>query len=369
MHTTLPHEARVGVEAFDLADNLVGLVQGVFAAMDYVLADERPEHFDFDELLCASAVAFKNYVYEPQYNQLEDPQLYSTLGEWVCNYGPFEAISYFSGWDVKEFNGIARNDFWKLLQFEIASGRPVTTLGVGQGEVGPVVVVGYCYEPRHQTLDVVRPGLDDIATVDVTGVVDFQLDEPSFTNWMLIARPSEQPEWASSHTRQRLRALRWAAAHARRGKEFSQETRENYAPGLAGFDSFLDLLNRLADGGEGPWGTADGVGRYVLAHVDGLVRARRAAAKRLPVWAAAFVSDSEYDVEVRRTVVDAFAEASRAYEELSDRLGRWLQAHRGPELGLEALHQLRRAYTDADACERTAVGALERGLQPLPRGL
>lgn len=368
MHTTLPTQAKVDIQPFGLADNLVGLIQGVHAAMAYVLGDELPDELQLDELVAVSAVGFKNYVYETDFNQLENPQPYSALGELVCNYGPFESLSYYSGWDVKEFNGIARNDFWKLLQFEIASGRPVMTLGLGEGAVRPVLVVGYHYEPREQTLDVIEPNSAQIDTVDVTGLQDFQADEPSFTNWLLIVRPSEQPEWASSHTRQRLRVLRWAAKHARRHKEFSQETRDNYAPGLAGFQSFLGLLDRLADRDDVSRGTDAGLSRYLAAHVDGLIRARKAAARRLPVWSADFLSGSELDAEQRAAVEDALVEAADTYGELAARLSGWRDAHASERLVAGDLESLVQSYTGAHHQEKEAVEALERALEHLPGG-
>jgi hypothetical protein len=367
MHTTLPSHARVDVDPPELVDNLVGLIQGVHASMSYVLADELA----LDELLAISAVAFKNYVYEPAYHafeadQVETSRSYSSLGEFVCNYGPFEAISYFSGWDVKEFNAIATKDFWKLLQFEIASGRPVTTIGAGApfdiqsdepNSPSPVLVVGYHYEPRKQTLDIVQPGSADVRTVDVSGAKDFQQAEPAFTNWMAIARPSESPEWTSSHSRQRLRVLRWVVAHGRRNKEFSQETRENYAPGFKAFESFLGILDRIIDG---ELEQDDALTRYISAHVKGLVRARQAASSRLPVWSAEFVSDTGFDIDESEVVDKALGAASVAYGQVADVLASWTA-----EGGLEAL---RACYAEAFEAERRAVEALCEAVELLPGG-
>jgi hypothetical protein len=367
MHTTLPTQARVDITPFELSEGLVGLVEGVHAIMSYVLADELPDALALDELLAVSAVAFKNYVYEPEYNQLEDPKAFSALGELICNYGPFESLSYYSGWDVKEFNGIGRNDFWKLLQFEIASGRPVVTLGAG-GPLGPVLVVGYRFEPRAQTLEVIRAGSSEIATVDVTGLQDFQGDDPSFNNWMLIARPGEAPEWASSHTRQRQRVLRWVAKHARQHKEFSQETRDNYAPGLRGFESFLGLLDSFGEK-DTEWPEGDPFRRWVLAHVDGLARARRAAARRLPVWSADFLSGSDLDLDARQAVEEALDQGADAYEEVAAYLEGWQDGRQeGGALTSDDLQELWRAYTKACAAEESAVEGLEAALKHLPKG-
>jgi hypothetical protein len=362
MHTTLPTRARVDVDPAELGNNLVGLIQGIHASMAYVLADEIPDELALDELLAISAVAFKNYVYETAYNQLENLKPYSALGEFVCNYGPFESISYYSGWDVKEFNAIATKDFWKLLQFEIASGRPVTTIGAGapfkeQDAPSPLLVVGYSYEPRKQTLEVVRPGSTEVETVDVTGMKDFQKAEPSFTNWMAIARPSESPEWTSSHTRQRMRVLRWVVAHAARHKEFSQEMRENYAPGFKGFESFLGILERVNDG---QIDHDDALTSYISAHVHGLIRARQAASGRLPVWASGFLNDTRLEIDDRDAVREALWEASAQYAQVADVLATWTAS--------EGLDALRTCYEEAFEAEKRAVEALGVAVDGLPGG-
>lgn len=371
MQTKLPTQARVDLDGIDLSDNLVGLVQGIHASMSQVLGGKMPEEFGLDEMLCVSAVAFKNYVYEPEFNRLENPQSFSKLGEFVCNYGAFESLGYFTGWDIKEFNEIGRDDFWKLLQFEIASGRPVITLGA-EGTLRPVVVVGYSYEPRLQTLEVIRSGSEAVETVEVTGWQDFQAGEESFTNWMLIVRPSEQPEWTSSRNRQRLRALRWAATHAGRHKEFSQETRENYAPGLRGFESFLGIVERqgdlLADSGESSLAADSELTRYIAAHIDGLVLARQAASRRLPAWAADFLSDSEFEFEEHEQVEDALEDAAEAYGRVARPVAEWQDDWDGGELSNDDLEALWRAYSKAAGAEEEAVEALAVAVKWLPRG-
>jgi hypothetical protein len=368
MHTMLPNEARVDVDAVDLSDNLVGLVEGVHAIMSYVLADELPAEFGVDELLCVSGAALKNYVYEPGYNRSSEPRAFSRLGELVCNYGPFESLSYFTGWDVKEFDGISRDDFWKLLQYEVASGRPVLTLGV-EGPLGPVLVSGYHNEPRHQTLDVIRAGQSDVETVDLSGVRDVQAGEPSFSNWLVIARPGEQPDWVTSRTRQRLSALRWAASHARSQKEFSHETRENYAPGLRGFQAFLGIVDAFLESGEAPRAVDSEWARYVSSHVDGLVHGRRAASRRLPDWAKDFGASEELEVADAAAVEASLQAAADAYGRVGDVLQSWQRGQSDDELIGEDLKGLRQAYEEAYEAEGDAVRALEEALAGLPKGL
>ena len=368
MLTTLPSEARLTIDPPRMTDNLVGMVRGIFAIFSAELDGELPEGLDEDEFLAISAVAFKNYVYEPEYNELSHrPRAYSKLGEFVCNYGPFESISYYTGWDVKEFDGVSTEDFWKLVRFEIASGRPVVSLSLG-GPLEPVLVVGYDFEPRKQTLDVVRPGKPEASTVDVTGMTDFQPEAESFTNWLLIARPSESPEWASSHTRQRLRVLRWAARHAKNRKEFSQETRENYAPGLRGFESFLDQLDRLGDEDVDRWDADDPVTGFVRGHVEGLSLARRAASRRLPIWSADLLSDSELEIEARKEVEEELERAADCYETVSEKLSEWLDGWSGQALSTDDVQELWRQYERAFEAEKEAVEALAEAVKRLPRG-
>src|SRR5699024_933603 len=106
MATTLPREARVSLDPFDLNDGLAGLVQGIHAAM-------KPAPVSLDELLLMSGAAFKNYVAESLGDVSSDQAKKNTLrgalgGEFLCNWGAFESLSYYLGWDIKEFLSLKR---------------------------------------------------------------------------------------------------------------------------------------------------------------------------------------------------------------------------------------------------------------------
>lgn len=361
----LPQKARVELTPPRLSDGLVGLVEAVHAAFAHSYGQVLPEHLRLDEMLAVSGVAFRQYVYEREYNRLENPKPFSKLGEFVCNYGPFESLGYYTGWEVESFNEISQDDAWKLARVEIAAGRPVVSLDTTDA-VRPMLVVGYRDEPRERVLEVVRAGESRTEEFDVTTRRDLQKEEASFVNWLVIARPAESAEWTAPRTRQRLRALRWAVTHAGRHKEFSQEMRENYAPGLRGFESFLDLLDRASDDDEA-FDEADAdFADYVAAHVDGLRRARRAASKRLGAWSADFIA--EFDLDDEEAVESSLEAAADAYEQLADRLDEWRESWNGEALSGDDLDTLWQRYSQAASREEEANDALKVAVKVLPKG-
>lgn len=370
MSTTLPARARLNVAPFDLHDGLFGLVQTVCDAMARATQDGQDSP-DLDELLLMSGAAFKTYM--PEFNA-EEPQDFQPdlLGEFVCNWGAFESLSYYYGWDLKEFLSLEVSDFWRLLQFEIASGRPVVTLGAG-GPPRPVLVVGYEIEtidesgenaedePRFRsTLEVLRAGSDALETIDMSDIDDFQPGVSALHNWMLIARPSVQPEWAPNPFRQRMRVLRWAAAHAENPHELSQEFGCRYASGHRGFEVFLTRIDALADAGRTLDSVDDAWADFAFAHVAGLAGGRAAAARRLPIWAREFVQDSELIIENRSAFQTDIQRSADAYARVSAALQDWDR---------KSFAGLRAAYRDAFDAESAATAGLTDALEYMPDGL
>src|SRR5690554_5459051 len=186
MSTTLPKQARLDDAPFILQDGLYGLIQTVHEAMRRA-ADAGAPAPELDELLLMSGVAFKSYM--PEF-EAADPHAFQPdhLGKYVCNWGAFEGLGYYYGWDLKEFLTLNILDFWKLLQFEIASGRPVVTLDARRG-LPPMLVLGYAFEKVEEpgedgktklsvrkSLDVLRAGATEVETIDMSDAVDFQPD-------------------------------------------------------------------------------------------------------------------------------------------------------------------------------------------------
>lgn len=383
MSTNLPAKARVEVVPYMLHDGLFGLVQTVAHAMQLAAqqsADEKKSAAppDLDELLLVSGAAFRNYM--PELSAGESPTSRPDhLVKYVCSWGAFESLSYYYGWDLKEFLTLNLSDFWKLLQFEIASGRPVVTLDSANA-MQPMLVVGYAIEKverpgderrskigLRRSLEVLRAGAKAHETVDMSDVEDFQPDTPELKNWMLIARPSAQPEYAPNPQYLRLRVLRWAVAHAKNRRELSQEFGRQYASGHRAFGAFLAHLDALgaaaADSKDEPLGTRDpDWARFVRGHVEELSRARAAAARHLRRWAQELAQDAEFFPEPEPAFQAAMLASADAFEQVS----RALQGRAGDD---DDIAQLRGAYQSAFDAEVAATAALAQALSYLPGAL
>jgi hypothetical protein len=357
----LPKSATTEVEPSSMHGGLVGVVEALSTGLEHELGEESP---DVRELLCMSGVAFKNYVFDPEYNQFEDPvREFSNEAHYVCNYGPFESLAYFTGFDIKEFNGISRDDFWTLLRVELSSGRPVISLGL-KGTLQPAIVTAYDESDNAPKVTVTRARSADAEEVDLTGEATMQ-DSESFSNWMVIVRPGESAEWTPSANRQRLRVLRWAESHAQRPKEFSQETRENYAPGLGGFDAFQRFLEVHEVEDFENLNLVD----YTLTHVEELAYGRRAAATRLPRWGEELRDDEDIALDDADAIVAGFSTLAGSYADVAEPLETWLDEHVEDgwvDVEESALDALRDAHDEARTAEQGAVAHLQTLVADLP---
>lgn len=359
----LPESARVDLDAGITTGGFTGMLEGLSLILGLEYGDEAP---DLREMLCVSGVAFKNYVFEPEFNQFEDPvPEFSKEASFVCNYGPFESLAYYTGYDIKEFNGISRDDFWKLLRFELASGRPVVTMGL-KGPLQPALVTGYDESDRSPIATVARARSSESEDVDLTGERYMQGENESFRNWLVIARPGEQSEWTPSANRQRLRVLRWADTHAERPKEFSQETRENYAPGLSGFNSFQNFLERHESADFDATEMVD----CVVTHVEELGVGRRAAATRLPRWAEELVADEDISIDDPDAIIDQFSDLAGEYAGVAEPLEEWRSGLADTidaiDIDADALSDLTAAHERARSRERSAASKLSLLVEDLP---
>lgn len=245
-------------EVSPLDPGLVGLVQGVAQLMD-----EDP-----DELLAISSAAFCNYVFDPGVNQHEDERReFSAVAALFSNYGPWESIAYYTGWEILEVNALSAVETLKVVVFELEHDRPMLTL---TPDLEPAVVIGHEISVDQR---LVKTSLGQLACRDD---IRLQGDHEVFRNWLLLVRPGESPDWAATKTRQRINVVRWAVEHAGNTKEFFQETRENYVPGLLGFSRFREFLTGLTD----PAGV-----EYAERYIRALHAARSAAATALVRWA------------------------------------------------------------------------------------
>lgn len=291
----IPASARVEVDLETMRPGLLGYCDAVcsfFGAQGY--------EADRDELSLVSGIATQHYIYEPGYNRHEEPRrAHSQLALLFNNYGFFESLRYFTGWEVRDFDRIKKVDFWNLATWELSQGRALLTADVA-GDLQPAVIVGYERVGSAQTLLAKRRRGGELVdeTIDLTRRKNLQFDE-SFENFIVMVRPQDGGgEALVGPDRQRFDVLRWTVEHHGHDKEFFHETRENYAPGDRGWQRLLELRDSA-----GPDDAA-----YLAEHLEMLTEGRAAAARVLKVWAGRLgaLRDSE-ELEAR------LAEAGQAY--------------------------------------------------------
>ncbi|MEZ4460118.1 MAG: hypothetical protein R3E66_10385 [bacterium] len=256
-----PTRARLEIDVPPLLPGISGLVQAIANS-----ATVQGAEVDLDEWICASSAPFATYAFDQALNLYHDGKRASAEAEWFTSYGVFEGIGYFTGWHAKDFNHLSIDDLWKVVQFEIVSGRPLVSIGFG-GE-GVVQVVGFEASASAYRVDV-TDGVNEWQ-FDVLNSRP-QHDSETFVNFVVGVRAGDVG--LMSKERQIAAVLRWGAEHLHALKEFVHETRENYAPGLAG----AEVMLRLAQDGVEP--------QIFKRHVASRRRSREAAARVLPRWA------------------------------------------------------------------------------------
>lgn len=308
----LPPSADVQI---DFPDTLTPGISGYVECVQLALKRGGLE-LSLDELLCVSSASFARYVYDPKLNPHEtDDREFSPLGELFSNYGVFESLGYYTGWRISELNEMSDVDFWKLLRFELASGRPMVS--VGFGELNPVMLIGYREDHNQRWVTVWSN--DGVHEVDFSSIRRPQGDSEVFVNFAVIVRESTSPDWAASKNRQRMAVLHWAVRHNKTQKEFLHETRENYAPGRSGGDVIVQSLRKLGDDVE--------LAQYLSAHVQGQRRSKLAAANVLGDWGRDLAAEVDVE-EVATALGDAATEFEKAIAALGadDHLGSAYQA-------------------------------------------
>jgi len=335
--------------------------------------------FDLDELLCVTSVALKNYVYDPDINPAYDPPRHFALtAELFTNYGIFESFGHFTGWQIQEFNGLAPDDFFHVVRFEVSEDRALLSIGI-DGPHEPVLIVGASQlgrdaagrpgftRPGQRAIELVRAGAaDERVLADFTARDHAQHpDDEVFKNWVVVARHGERPGWARSIGRMRIDALRWGARHATATKEFFHETRDNYAPGLRGFAAFVRLVDQLTARTIAPH--PEDTARYLATHLGGLARGRRALARRLPVWADELGQYPDLSIEDAGAVQSALREAASHYALVADALEGVLGVDLTDPFDAGALARIKVAVERAEAAEREALNHVRAGVRHIPQ--
>lgn len=374
MQQMLPARARVDIQPFELGDGLEGLLQAVFQCIQLRRDGDAPD-VRLDELRLMSGAAFKHYVAQPWARPGDaaaaDVVLdCSPVTEVVCNFGAFESLSYYLGWDFQEFSDLLRADAVKLLRFELAGGRAVVSL---DGAMRPALVVGYEVDiDSHSqggaasdiTLDGWRAGGRGVERVRIATAVETEEAGPGeargdWLDWMLIARPAQQPEWAASRVQQRRRVLAWAVEHAERPREFSQEYNRHFVVGLRAYDVLADALQRLVDASGASEAVTATWMRWSQIHVDGLIAGRAALVRELPLWGSDFgAALPAPSPDEEAVLVEAFEDCARRYDAVVQELRAW---RRDDARGLtDALRGARVAEQQAVDSLRAALARLDR---------
>lgn len=363
MAEKLPTRAHVEMTPFKLQDGLWGILDALQHIIHLQAAPEAAA-ISLDESLLISGAAFCHYAPDLKPDEAAraahqpevDPAWW--LSEFVCNWGAFESLSYYSAWDFSELSSLKRLDIWRLIQFEIAHGRPVLILREDP-RLSPALINGYEFHLNMQArqldgaLSLLSPGSAEFVSVDLESLADFKKLDIGMTNWLLIARPAEQVEWAPGRHLQRARLLAWVVDHARRYREFSQEFNRHFGAGLRAFDTLQAMTSSDALGAGEP---GEDFQQWLGAHLAQLEVRRRAAARQLRVWADEFGELSELSSDARDTARGALNTAAQAYQAVADAL------KDAAELS-QACAKIRAARS----AEARAIDALESAVSVLPR--
>lgn len=336
-----------------LAPGRLGIAQAISLMMAKDPAQAPAVAHDWQELLCVSSVAFTQYIYDPMINPAYEPERhYSWAAQLLSNWGSFESMGHYTGWEVKEFNFLSQEDYWSILRYELGQGRPVLTLGLGARELNPALIVALSEpeDPQQRQVVVVRAGsaLDAPESVPMWTMHDAQGEDEMFSNWLVVVRPGQPAPWSGSATKQRLRMLRWVTQHARNLKEFFHETRENYSPGLRGFERAAALMAQADQ--------LVGAQAFWLEHLYVLGHARAAASNKLRCWAQELDQADDVELLDAAALAGCLVAAADAYARGSQALLGCLDA----EIRWPLIAQ--RYGGEIFAAESEAIAALEAGL-------
>lgn len=298
----------------------MGMVEAAHSVLEFHGAG-----FDFDELAVASSAAVANYVFDPDLNGHEDQRrLYSPYANYFTNYGVFESLSHYTGWEFGELNGLSQNDAKKLVMFELAAERPLLTYGVAS-QMKPQVIYGYRRDSTDFDLEI--QSLAENLEHHFSDA-KLQAKDEVYVNYAVIVREDDR-EWHLEPERQRMALLRWAHKHWTASREFFHETRENYAPGLAGVETFGKLLREFSTADE--WG-------FASEHVAETRRARSSMSTVFARWAEP-IGTRLGAPQVSRSL----ERVSEISTELVDALGEFDASNPG---GWDRVVELERAWVD-----------------------
>lgn len=353
-----PTSHQIDVQA-TLGPNMQGMLDALWTMMSHIDPSQTlPRH----ELYAASSFGARHYAYDPQVNLAYDPPRHlSQWSECFSNYGVFESVGFYSGFEVKEFNGLSEEDFWKLMVFELLQDRLVLSIGL-HDTMTPCLVVGFEQQRLSRILHVLPAGQSSTVEVNMWGKSLAQGDHEVFQNWMAIVRPSDTPPW-SSPANQRLTLLKWVVSHHHSFKEFFHETRENYLAGDSAFDRMMRLFTQELDQ------IAQAQPQAIIALADLLDDYRQSmAVGRLAMhtslldWSERLDEIDRFTDAQRQQTAPLWQEAAAAYLKIAEAFEGWRRdvsiqnLVANPDAAIQALSTARDA-------EKMAVAALAKSVE------
>lgn len=343
---------------------------GIFQFALHNLKNFHEKPFDANELACICGFAFQHNIYDPQLNVLkENEPLDWFLTLLFSNFGPLEALAYFTQSRFQSLNHISKRDFIQLIKQETLQGRPALTFGI-LDDAHPVAVLQvHDEDPRDRQLTILRPHRpnqstpDHVEKIPITSFINAQDHLEFFQNFLILVQPLNQELWTSSQNKQRLTALRWASSHATLDKEFFHETRANYIPGLAAYDTLQQQINEL-DTLFAP-DHQDAGNQYFIHHLKQLAFGRNAAAQTLPLWADLITEDPEIKLKDPQGFKENLLAAAEFYEHFQQHLAP-LQLNHNRKLSHQERTQFANTITTIKQLDEKATQHLAAATNQIP---
>ncbi len=219
-----------------------------------------------EELMLVSGAGFRTHFFRPKDNpgtiERPDPERHNMI--WApryawssmryCNYGHHEAVAYFYGLELKEYQLARALKVWQLIRFELDEGRPLICYGLVQSET-PELIVGYTLDkgPIKQSITVLTSASETPVEIDITGREILQGKGARYPNEVILVRPDTVAPWRPTDEVRLADMFRWAEGHLRSHRELVYESSRFYATGPWAFEALAEFfLERVPEELEDP---------------------------------------------------------------------------------------------------------------------
>lgn len=335
-----------------------------------------------DEVMGVTASAFRTHFFRPDDNpgmhvgpNPDDPNaIWGPRYAWTSlqhnNYGHVESASHFFNAEIRDVRDLDPLTTWKLLRFELDDERPLFAV-FGDDPLKVELVVGYRLEKSPLRQWVLVQGEDGLKRVDLTGRDPRK--RPDGLPWphtIWLVRPAAAKPYRSSDDTQRVAALRWSLAHARKRRELVYESSRFYAVGLRAFTAFAEFLTDLVPQElaepieQSAEEAAEDIDRYCLETLRAWRDARVMAARYLTRWSQSLRDDPRQVEGLGDDPALALEPLPPRYQATADRLAQLVEAFEGKPLSADrdARAALALGLREAQALEEAAVTALAHAL-------